>query len=71
MRDRLKTMHNTVVNTLKTAAEFWQSSRGIAAIELVFVQSSRMMQLSAEVATHPKRNDGWADRLTLLQWLNV
>ncbi|WP_454737172.1 hypothetical protein [Cupriavidus necator] len=61
MHQRLKAMHGSMAETLKAAADFWASSEGLAAIQLMHLQSSRMIELLAEVAAAPKRADGWTD----------
>ncbi|AJG24384.1 hypothetical protein RR42_s2803 [Cupriavidus basilensis] len=43
------------------AANFWASSEATAAIELMHLQGSRMIELLEEVAAAPKRADGWTD----------
>ncbi|MBP0639117.1 hypothetical protein [Cupriavidus sp. AcVe19-6a] len=61
MHSRLKLMHGSMAETLQLAANFWSSGEGLAAIELMHLQSSRMMELLEEVAAAPKRADGWTD----------
>lgn len=61
MHNRLKSMHGSMVETLQMAANFWSSSEGLAAIELMYLQSSRMIELLETVAATPKRKDGWTD----------
>ncbi|KJK15332.1 hypothetical protein UB46_37625 [Burkholderiaceae bacterium 16] len=61
MHHRLKSMHSSMAETLQAAANFWASSEGTAAMELMHLQSSRMIELLEEVAAAPKRVDGWTD----------
>ncbi len=61
MRERLRSMHSTVIEVMQAAAGFWQSSEGIAAMELAFLQSSRMIELLGDIAAKPHRVDGWTD----------
>ena len=61
MHHRLKSMHGSMAETLQMAANFWSSDEGLAAIELIHLQSSRMIELLSEVAAATKRPDGWTD----------
>ncbi|GAB7549428.1 hypothetical protein [Cupriavidus sp. 8B] len=61
MHNRLKSMHASMAETLQMAADFWSSSEGTAAVELVHLQSSRLIELLTEAAASPKRPDGWTD----------
>jgi len=61
LHHRLKSMHGSMAETLQMAANFWASSEATAAIELMHLQSSRMIELLEEVAAAPKRVDGWTD----------
>ncbi len=61
MHQRLQSMHGSMAETLQSAANFWSSDEGTAAIELIHLQSSRMIELFSEVAAAPKRADGWTD----------
>nr|WP_315593671.1 hypothetical protein [uncultured Cupriavidus sp.] len=61
MRERLRSMHGTVTEMMRTVADFWQSREGIATLELGFLQSSRMIELLGEIAATPQRADGWTD----------
>ncbi|MHA7685089.1 hypothetical protein [Cupriavidus sp. PET2-C1] len=61
MHQRLKSMHGSMAETLQLAANFWSSDEGLAAIKLMHLQSSRMIELLEEVAAAPKRADGWTD----------
>ncbi|MGT2512270.1 hypothetical protein [Cupriavidus basilensis] len=61
MHNRLKSMHGSMTETLKLAANFWSSDEGMAAIELIHLQSSPMIELLSEVTAATKRPDGWTD----------
>lgn len=61
MRERLRSLHTTVIETLKTAVSFWHSSEGVAAMELAHLQGSRMIELLWQIAATPQRPDGWTD----------
>lgn len=61
MHTRLKSMHRSMAETLQLAANFWSSDEGKAAVELMHLQSSRMIELLSEVAAATKRPDGWSD----------
>lgn len=61
MHHRLKSMHGSMAETLQMAANFWASNEATAAIELMHLQGSRMIELLEEVAATPKRADGWTD----------
>lgn len=61
MRERLKSLHTTVVETLKTAASLWNSDEVVSAMELAHLQSSRMIELLGQIAATPQRTDGWTD----------
>ncbi|MCY1552962.1 hypothetical protein D9M68_893970 [compost metagenome] len=61
MHQRLKSMHGSMAETLQLAANFWSSDEGMAAIELIHLQSSPMIELLSEVAAATKRPDGWTD----------
>lgn len=61
MRQRLRSMHETSVQALKTASEFWQSEHGEMAMERAFLQGSQMIALLSQIATTHRRADGWAD----------
>lgn len=54
-------MHSTVVEMMQVFAGLWQSGAGIAAMELGFLQSSRMIELLGEIAATRQRADGWTD----------
>ncbi|MCO4887915.1 hypothetical protein MKD50_00895 [Cupriavidus sp. WGtm5] len=61
MHHRLKSMHGSMAETLQSATNFWSSDDGSAAIELIHLQSSRLVELLNKVTVALKRPDGWTD----------
>ena len=61
MHHRLRPMHGSMAETLQLAANFWSSDEGTAAIELIHLQSSRLVELLNKVTAALKRPDGWTD----------
>jgi hypothetical protein len=61
MHERLKSILDTTREAGLSFAAFLNSTEGHAAIEVMWLQGSRLMVLLLEIAADPRRADGWTD----------
>lgn len=59
LHERVKSLHDTLVQGRKDMAAFFQSPDGIAAMNLMHLQSSRIVALLASATHTLARKDGW------------